>query len=29
VGEHTEEIYAKELGLTKDELVSLAEAGVI
>ncbi len=29
VGEHNEEIFVKELGLTKDELISLAEAGVI
>jgi crotonobetainyl-CoA:carnitine CoA-transferase CaiB-like acyl-CoA transferase len=29
IGEHNEEIYVKELGFSKDELVLLKEANVI
>ena len=29
IGEHNEEIYVKELGLSHDDLIALVEAGII
>ena len=29
VGEHNYEVYCKELGLSRDELVRLAESGIV